>query len=117
MPIQNEIYHSLSLLSIALIKAMLKNQLEEERMYLDYMFQTLSITEGTGGKSLSRRRDKNNGGALLTGFLPWLAQLFFIYNPGPSANEGGTAHSGLGPPTLIVNQENAPTDLPVSWRQ
>lgn len=73
--------------------------------------------EGTGGQELSRRRDKNNGGTRLTGSLPWLAQLLFIYNPGPSANEGGTALSGLGPPTLIVSQENAPVSVPVLWRQ
>lgn len=43
------------------------------------------------------------------GFLarsPWLAQLTFLYSPGPPAWEGQPL-SGLDHPTSIVNQENA----------
>lgn len=40
---------------------------------------------------------------------PWLAQPGFLHNPGPSAL-GGPTHSGLGPPTSAINQENVSTD-------
>jgi hypothetical protein len=36
-----------------------------------------------------------------------LAQPAFLYNPEPSAM-GGTAHSRLDTPILIINQGNAP---------
>ena len=53
---------------------------------------------GTWGSSWCRCY----GGALLTGLLLTLCSACFLIHPGPSA-QGGTDHSGLGPPTLILN--------------
>lgn len=41
-----------------------------------------------------------------------LAQPIFLYSPELPA-KSGIAHSGLGPPTSVTNQENAPTGLPI----
>lgn len=46
-------------------------------------------------------------GVLFTGSFPWLAWLAFLYNEAQMPRVG-TAHSGLSPPTSMVNQENAP---------
>lgn len=40
-----------------------------------------------------------------------LAQLTFLYKPELPALDGAF-HSELGPPTSIISQENAPTDMP-----
>ena len=41
------------------------------------------------------------------GLLGYLSQTFQNHLP-----EGDTTHKGQGPPTTIINQEIAPTDLP-----
>ena len=43
--------------------------------------------------------------------IPAHAKPVFLYNPGPLA-QGGSAHSVLGPPTAISNQENVPQTCP-----
>lgn len=43
------------------------------------------------------------------GFLGLLSYTTLYHLP-----KDGTSHSELGPPTLIVNQENAPTIMPTS---
>ena len=45
-------------------------------------------------------------GCFLLACFPWLAQLAFLQNPGPSGQDGTTDH-GLGPPQLTTNWENA----------
>lgn len=51
----------------------------------------------------------------LTGWLPlvgsvlFLIPLRYIVIPLPRS---GTTHNGLNPPTIMINQENAPIDLP-----
>lgn len=44
--------------------------------------------------------------------LPWLPQPALLYNPGPPAQGWHHPEVGLGYPTPITNQENAPTGLP-----
>jgi hypothetical protein len=44
---------------------------------------------------------------LLTGLLPMACSACFVIEP-------RTAHSGRGPPILIINQENAPQASPLS---
>lgn len=53
----------------------------------------------------------DNGGTSLMGSPPLALQLLCLYNPGGLASNGST-HSGLGPRTSIVNQENTPEAYP-----
>lgn len=53
-----------------------------------------------------RNRSRCHGVVLLAGLLSVASHPAISYSSGPFA-QGGTTHSGLGPSTLIIYQENA----------
>ena len=67
----------------------------------------IAIIEGGKGEDTTKNMEER----LL---LPSkLVQLTFLHNLGTLPRRD-TAHSGLGPPTPTINQENDPTELPAA---
>jgi hypothetical protein len=83
-----------------------KATLHEGRIYLASASISQSIIEGSQNRS---RNGQETGRKLLTGFPQ--AQTPFLHKTG-SPLDALLPHSGQGPPTPIISQENAPTDLP-----
>ena len=79
------------------------------------MFQLTVHLEGKSGQETQGRNPEAETAArtmeehCLPACTQWLTLPSFLYNP-----VGRTTHSGLGPPTLVVNQEDAPMGLPIS---
>ena len=90
------------------------NNLEEDSVNLAYSFQSYSHTRevraGTCRQELKQRPWKD--AAYCLALHCWLSYL--LYTALDHLPRGGTAHSGLHPPTPIINQEKALTDLPIS---
>jgi hypothetical protein len=97
-----------------------QKQLGEERVYLAYRSQ--SITEGSqsrnssmepGGRNWSRDHER----ILFTRWLSSSRPATFPIQPSPTWLGNGTAHSGLGPHTSIINQETPYRHIsrPVRW--
>lgn len=74
-----------------------KPKFREERIYpADFTPQSIKVKSGQGLK----------GRALLTVFpLPMARPTLFFC----------TSHSELGPPTFLIDEENAPTDMLTIW--
>ena len=71
---------------------------------MPYIYYIAIIKGGKGGDTTRNMEER----LLLP---PKLVQLAFLHNLGTLPRDN-TAHSGLDPPTPIINQGNAPTDLP-----
>ena len=83
--------------SAAVIKHHDQKQLEEDRVYMAYTTHiSSSLTEGRAEADVSEEKP-------LTGLLRQLSLTSQDHLPG-----NGTAHSGLGFPTSIANQEHLP---------
>ena len=81
----------------AVIKYHVQKQLEEDRVYMAYTTHlSSSLTEGRAEADVSEEKP-------LTGLLRQLSLTRQDHLPG-----NGTAHSGLGFPTSIANQEHLP---------
>lgn len=85
-----------------------KKQLEEERVSLAYTFRSQSMIREAKGRTWGRDQRGMLFPALLSPL--WLSQLSkTIQNHLP---RGGTAHPGLGPPTLVINQASLMEAIP-----
>jgi hypothetical protein len=94
-----------SSLSMVVINTRTKSNLERKEFILAYSLR--SIVQGTQSRSPECQELKQRP---WRSAAYWIAHLAVLYKPGPPT-QGGTAHSSLGPPTSIINQEDAPTDL------
>lgn len=91
---------------MVVINTRTKSNLERKEFILAYSLR--SIVQGTQSRSPECQELKQRP---WRSAAYWIAHLAVLYKPGPPT-QGGTAHSSLGPPTSIMNQETVPTDLP-----
>jgi hypothetical protein len=102
--------------SLAVIKYHEQKQLGGESVYFTYS-STLQSISGVGlGKSGQDPRGRSwcrgHGRMLLTGLLIMACSACLLIEPRTTSPGDGTAHSGLGPLTTIINQETAPQACP-----
>jgi hypothetical protein len=108
------------LLSITVLKQSEQKQLGKERVSLTYpsIVDLKEVRIGTQDRNLEAGTEAQTveehyfcGGALLLSSFLMVSSAWFFYTTQDHLPRDGTAHSGLSPPTSIIDQENVP-DLP-----
>lgn len=98
-----------SLVAIALVSTMIKNNLSGKNLFHLTIARSQTIMEaskpGQGLRQEAGRR--NHRGMLLIGLLPTACSANFLFIQLRTVCSGGTAYGRLGPSIPIISQENA----------
>ena len=97
---------------------MTKRSLVKKEFISTYTSSQQSIIEGNQDSNLEAKSEGRNGyrghrveECCFLLWSQWHAQPALLYTLGPPS-QGCATHSGLGPLTSIISQENAPPDMP-----
>lgn len=100
-------HHVPSLLSVAVINTMAESNLEMERFISSYCLSS-SMKKSQGRSSRLESGIRSHGGMLLPCLLLRTGSTCLFVDPKDLQKiylpTSGTTHSGLGPPTSVINQ-------------
>ena len=93
--------------SVTVISTTTRNKLGGMGLFTLYFHVIIHHSKKSGNEL---KQKQTQGPWKRTAYWPAFSYLSYISQD--HLHKGGTAHSGLGPPTSIINQENAPKGLP-----